>query len=185
MAIASVDGRPRRAGLRNRDHFALDPISPTLPHRSDLSASVVAIATLTLTSRARRRAASHRAKSSAWSWVMINTWAPTGSRSSTSSPSTARCTVTSAAPAVTSASRSWSSCSARESTRCSATSSRDRIRASSKPTWPTPKIATVGRTGNGSSSSLHLAAAALPTVLVAGVLVQPRLQELRVRVRRR
>ena len=50
--------------------------------------------------------------------------------------------------------RSSVSCSGRESTRCSSRSCRARIRASSRPTWPTPKIATAGTTGSGSSSTV-------------------------------
>src|ERR1700722_19103752 len=61
---------------------------------------------------------------------------------------------TSAAPSITSASRTRSSCSARESTSSSWTGSRDRMRASSYPTWPTPNSATTGRTASGSSSTL-------------------------------
>ena len=54
---------------------------------------------------------------------------------------------------------------ARESTRCRSRSWRARMRASSRPTWPTPKIATLGTTGSGSSSTDDLAAAALHAVL--------------------
>ena len=49
------------------------------------------------------------------------------------------------------ASASADRCSARESTRCRSRSWRARMRASSRPTWPTPKIATLGTTGSGSS----------------------------------
>ena len=49
--------------------------------------------------------------------------------------------------------RSASRCSARESTRCRSRSWRARMRASSRPTWPTPKIATLGTTASGSSST--------------------------------
>ena len=52
------------------------------------------------------------------------------------------------------ASASASRCSARESTRCRSRSWRARMRASSRPTWPTPKIATDGTTGSGSSSTV-------------------------------
>ena len=47
-----------------------------------------------------------------------------------------------------------SSCSGRVSTRCSSMSCRARMRASSSPTCPTPKIATAGTTGSGSSSTV-------------------------------
>ena len=47
-----------------------------------------------------------------------------------------------------------SSCAGRESTRCRSRSWRARIRASSRPTWPTPKIATDGTTASGSSSTV-------------------------------
>ena len=70
-------------------------------------------------------------------------------------------------------------CSGRESTRCRSRSWRARIRASSRPTWPTPKIATDGTTGSGSSSTRHLAAAALHAVLERRLVGQVRGERLR------
>ena len=83
--------------------------------------------------------------------VMISTWLPAGSSPSTSSGTGAwwRCTRASAS-AVTTPSRSGSTCAARESTRCSSRSCRARIRASSRPTCPIPKIATAGTGRSGS-----------------------------------
>ena len=70
-----VDRRRRRgpsaaSRLRNRAHFADEPISPIEPRWP------------------QRSAASQSATSSAWSWVMISTWVPGGSSPSTSSGST-------------------------------------------------------------------------------------------------
>src|SRR3954452_4187692 len=122
--------------LRNRLHLALEPISPIEPRW------------------VTRSAASTSAASSAWSCVITSTCVPRGSSPSTSSGSTGtwwrwtRATASSSPPSTRS-----SSCSGRESTTCRSTSWRARIRASSIPTWPIPKIATAGSTASGSSST--------------------------------
>ena len=80
---------------------------------------------------------------------------PAAARPSTSSGSTGTWwTCTAATASASGASASASRCSGRESTRCRSRSWRARIRASSRPTWPTPKIATDGTTGSGSSSTV-------------------------------
>ena len=117
---------------RNRVALALEPMSPMVPRCS------------------QRRAASHRAASSAWSWVMTSTWVPLGTPARTSSGSTAWCTRTRATASSRGARRSGVSCSARESTRCRSRSCRARMRASSSPTWPIPNTATDGSTASGS-----------------------------------
>lgn len=120
--------------LRKRAHLAAEPIRPTEPR------CVV------------RRAASQRAASSAWSWVMIRMCVPAGRSSRISSGSSGvwwTCTCATASDSASS--RASVSVSARLSIRCRSRSWRARIRASSRPTWPTPKIATALTTGSGSS----------------------------------
>src|SRR5215216_5865581 len=136
---AIVDGSwPPSASIRwNRAHFPAEPISPIEPRSPP------------------RRMASHSAASSAWSWVMISTWVPGGSSPRTISGSSGtRWTWRFATASDSGASRSSVSCSGRLSTRCSWRSCRTRMRASSNPTWPTPKMATAGTTGSGSSSTV-------------------------------
>ena len=109
-----------------------------------------------------RSAVSTIARSSTWSWVMTSTCAPAGRSASTASGTGTWCTGSSHASATASREgaarlpgtpiRSGESISARESTRSSSSSCRARMRASSSPTWPTPKIATDGTTRTGSSS---------------------------------
>src|SRR5690625_3731122 len=121
----------------NRAHFALEPISPMLPRSS------------------ARSAASQIARSSAWSWVITSTWVPGGRSAIAHSGVSGSCrTCTSAMASASTASRSSVSCSVRESTSVRSTSCRARMRASSRPTCPTPKIATAPVTGIGSSSTV-------------------------------
>src|SRR5690606_4175316 len=121
---------------RNRAHLARDPMSPIEPS-------------------GRRSAASQIAMSSAWSWVSTSTCASSGSRSPASTDSGAGgwWNRTEALPPWRSARCSGVRIVARESTRWRATSSRETMRASSCPTCPSPKTATVGRTPIGSSST--------------------------------
>ena len=118
-----------------------------------------------------RIAASQMARSSAWSWVITSTWVPGGSSASTSSGSTGTgCTCTAATASASGARASSSRWSARESTRCRSRSWRARMRASSRPTWPTPKTATDGHHGERLEQHGDLAAAALHAVLSTGAL---------------
>ena len=98
------------------------------------------------------------ARSSTWSCVMTSTCAPSGrSASAASGTGSVRTrTVATASPSTPlvpgTPIRSGASISARESTRSSSIGWRARMRASSRPTWPRPKIATDGTTRTGSSS---------------------------------
>ena len=123
--------------------------------------------------RAAASAVSHNAKSSAWSCVMISTCAPRGSISSTCSPSSAWCTVTSAAPSVTPGQPELVDL---------VRPGIDQVQLHLQPGQdPGQFVADVPdaedrdhRTGRQRFEQQgDLAAAALPAVLVAGVLVEP------------
>ena len=139
-ARSSSPSPASRSSFVNRAHFEREPMRPIEPRPGV------------------RSAASTMARSSTWSWVMTSTCAPAGrSASAASGTGSGRivtvATASAKGPLAPGAPiRSGASISARESTSVSSIGWRDRMRASSSPTWPIPKIATAGTTGRGSSS---------------------------------
>ena len=116
----------------------------------------------------QRRAASQRAKSSAWSWVITRTWVPAGTAPSASSGTGEWWTRTRASPSARQRQPLVGEL-ARRGSRRGAGRGRGpaRIRASSSPTWPTPKIATDRHHGQRLEQQGDLAAAALAAVVGA------------------